>query len=210
MSARETLSKTLNWAVAVVVCAAWATAPALADQVGTSLVNGRMVILDSDGTWRYADDVAGSEPQGCDRTENLEVCAIKLGWAKNQTSGDFDLMYTHSQKYYFAVIAEPYGSTHGVKYQTLQSAIISNAARAAATDARSVPVLATEMEVQGKPGLRSITYGPTLQGTPFIFYNAYQILPDKSVQLVFWGIGKEVTPEFTKLINETVANVTFN
>ncbi len=209
MSAAVNHPKALIAALALALVSALGAAPSRADQVGASVVDGRMVILDSDGTWRYADEEEGGDEAGCDRADTLEVCATKLGWTKTQASGNFNLMYTHSQKYYFGVIAEPYGSTHGMKYQTLQAAILSNAARAAATDAKKVPVIATEKVVQGRRGLRSITYRPTLQGTPFVFYNAYQILPEKSVQLVFWGIGKDVNPEFKSLIKETVASSTF-
>ncbi|MBC8048668.1 MAG: caspase family protein [Chitinophagales bacterium] len=145
----------------------------------------------------------------CDRSEKVEVCLAKLGWVKTVTQGEFDLMFTHSQKYYFGIIDEPYGSTHGVQYETLKAAIISNAAKAAAIEPKNVPLLKTRIATKNNPGLRAIAYGPKLQGTPFIFYNAYQIMPSNSVQLIFWGIGKEIAPDFSNLIGESLEEVKF-
>lgn len=146
----------------------------------------------------------------CDRSENVEVCLTKLGWIKTATQGEFDLMFTHSQKYYFGIIDEPYGSTHGVQYETLKSAIIANAARAAAVEPKNVPILKTKVIVRRNKNLRAIAYGPKLQGTPFLFYNAYQILPNNSVQLIFWGIGKEIPADFTKLIEDSLDAIKFD
>lgn len=152
---------------------------------------------------------ANLEPP-CDRSEKVEVCLTKLGWVKTAKQGEFDLMFTHSQKYYFGVIDEPYGSSHGVQYETLKAAIISNAAKAAAVEPKNVPILKTKIAVKENPGLRAVAYGPKLQGTPFIFYNAYQIMPNNSVQLIFWGIGKEIAPDFSDLIKSSLAEVKFD
>ncbi len=152
-----------------------------------------------------------AQPQpSCDRSENVAVCLTKLGWVKTATQGEFDLMYVHSQKYYFGIIDEPYGSSHGVQYETLKNAIISNAAKAAVVEPKKVPILKSKVALRKNKNLRSIAYGPILQGTPFLFYNAYQIHPNYSVQLIFWGIGREIPADFTKLVEDSLDEITFD
>jgi hypothetical protein len=183
---------------------------AMAEQVGTAVVDGRTVILDSNKTWRYADEAEVKTPDGCENIENLAVCVGSIGWAPATApnSGNYAALYVHSKKYYFGIIVEPYGQKDGMTYQALQSAIIENAAHFASAKSADIPVLGTESEVKGLPGARSITYGPVLKGTPFLFYNAFKIYQDRSIQFAFWGIAKTMPADFKALIEKTLPLIT--
>ncbi len=183
---------------------------AAAEQVGTAVVKGRTVILDGNGTWRYKDDAQGPpSADGCDTVEVLEVCAGKLGWTKvrNENIGDYSVLYVNSGKYYFGIIVEPYGTEDGVNMESLQRAIIENAATFTNTTPSAIPVLGTESEVKGLPGFRSVTYSPSMSGTPFVFRNMFSVLPKQSIQMVFWGIGKQASPEFTGKVDEALKQI---
>lgn len=175
-----------------------ANVTATAEQVGTAVVDGRVVVLDSDGTWKYADlDTSGSS--GCRTVENVEFCMDSLpGWkASKNDASDFVASYDNNSKgYYFGFISEPAGSDAGMTYEGLRTAILENAASASGIDPSAVPVLATEESVSSLLSMRSITYLVDFKGTPAVFYNCYQIMPSRAIQFAFWTIGKKVTPEF--------------
>jgi hypothetical protein len=185
--------------------------PTLAAQVGTAVVDGRVVILDSDGTWKYQDAPEASVAEsGCDTAKDIQVCVKQAGWREVRKQADFHLMYAYGDKYYLGIIAEPYGTKDGMTYEGLQAAIIGNAASGAGTSEDKVPVLATDAEIRGQKGLRSITYTATISGTPFIFHNVYKVYRDKSIQCVFWGIGKEVPEDFMAVVNKTLPHIKFD
>ena len=45
-------------------------------------------------------------------------------------------------------------------------------------------------------GDNSITYGVTITDMPFVFHNAFKVYDDKSVQFVFWALGKDMPADF--------------
>ena len=182
-----------------------------AGQVGTAVVNGRVVVLDGDGTWKYKDaaesDAAAS---GCDTAKDIQVCVKGAGWREVRRQADFHLMYAYGDKYYLGVIAEPYGAKDGLTYEGLQAAIIGNAASGAGTTEDKIPVTGTDAEIKGQKGLRSISYTATISGTPFVFHNVYKVYQNKSIQCVFWGIGKEMSEDFSAVINNTIPHIKFD
>lgn len=183
---------------------------AYAEQVGTAVVNGRIVIIDGNGTWRYQDEAGQSaQNSGCETIEGADFCLTKINWKKTDGSGDFAGLYVYSNKYYFGVIFEPLGAEDGYTYEFLQDAILANAASATGSNAKQVPVSGTSTTVEGKPEFRSITYNPTINGTPFIFHNVFKIYPKKAVQLVFWGLGTQISSDFQAKIDEALANIDF-
>jgi len=175
---------------------------ASAEQVGTAVVNGRIVILESDGTWRYKDDDEARASSNCDTVHGLELCLADAGWSKiTQPGGDFAVSYAKAGRYYFGLIHEGYGKKDGYTYNFLQDAILANAAAAGGVQPKDVPILDTKTDVAAFPGFRSITYNPTLNGTPFVFHNLYKIYEDKAIQMVFWGLGKSFSADFRTAVD---------
>lgn len=200
------------WAAVLAVCSLVSVPQwVAAEQVGTAVVNGRVVILDSNGTWKYQD---APEPDGtatgCETAGGVQVCVKAAGWRETRKQADFHLMYALGNRFYLGIIAEPYGIKDGLTYEGLQAAIVGNAASGAGTTEEKIPVLGTDAEVNGVKGLRSITYSATISGTPFVFHNVYRVYQDKSIQCVFWGIGKEMSGEFTAAINGALPHIKFD
>jgi len=119
-------------------------------------------------------------------------------------------MYVNSEKYYFGIISEPYGTKDGYSYKGLQAAIVANAANATGQNPNEIPILGAESEIKGFPGVRSITYNPTISGTPFIFHNIFKVYPDKAVQFIFWGVGKSLSLDFKSKIDEAILSIKIN
>jgi hypothetical protein len=186
-----------TWRLAVWALLAFGAASSVtAETVGTAIVNGRPVLLDSNGTWTYKDAAAG--PSQCDRVENVDVCLRAIGWERGQPSGAMRAVYNRGQKYYFGLIVEPTGSKDGFTNEFMRTAILTNAGRAAGVGPADVPVLDVGADAGGIKDLNSLDYLAKISNTTFVFRNFYKIYPDRTVQLVFWAIGDRVTDEFRK------------
>lgn len=183
----------------------------LARQVGTAVVNGRIVILDSNGTWKYQDEAGGGgKKAGCETLEHIELCLEASGWNKANLPGDFIGSYTTGGKYFVGIVYEPSGSNDGYTYEFLQQAIIQNAASASDEDPAKTPILDSKKKAPELEGFHSITYSPTINGAAFVFHNIFKVYPDRSVQFAFWTIGREYTDEFREKVKNFTKGLSFS
>jgi hypothetical protein len=183
-----------------------------AEQVGTAVVNGRIVVLDSNGTWTYKDDASDNSGGGstnCETLKHIQVCLDTTGWSKANLPGDFVGSYRSSSKYFLGIVYEPSGSNDGYTYEFLQDAILQNAAHASGTTPENIPILDTNKNSENLDGFRSITYNPTINGAPFVFHNIFKIYPDRAVQFAFWAIGKQYTDDFADKVEKFTKSVSF-
>jgi hypothetical protein len=186
--------------------------PAVGEQIGTAVVNGRTVILDDNGTWKYKDESDTQINTKCDNVGETKLCIQDMGWVKLPKRGDFVAMYSYSSKYYFGIISEPYGKKDGVNAKSLREAFIANAAAGAKTTPENIPVVASDDSVPGHPELQSLTYlmsDSNNRSLTFVFHNVFHLSDHKSVQYVFWGVGKNLTSDFKSVITQTLDNTTF-
>jgi hypothetical protein len=179
--------------------------PLRAERIGTAVVGGRTVIIDSDGTWSYKEASSVKGKNHCDEMNGLSFCLQALGWRLVPAQPPFKLLYDNAEKYFLGVLNDPNGSDKGINYELLQTAIVSNAARGAESRPEDLPILNSQTEIKGHPGWRLIAFAAEIKGAPFVFHTLYKIYPEKSVQLVFWGLGKTEAKDFTDMIDASIA-----
>ena len=152
----------IHWLLCLVVGALWAvdTSPASAAQVGTALVNGRIVILTDDNTWRFADAPDARAAATCDRLTGVELCIKDLGWTQVPKIGAFSAIYLNAGRYYFGVIQEPYGASAGVSLEALQTFLVKNTAQIANVKPEQVPIISATASVPRVSGARDRIFGP--------------------------------------------------
>ncbi len=184
---------------------ALAGAPASAQQVGQAVVDGRVVILNSDGTWQFRDEI--QQTSDCQDIGRFSLCLSRGEWSRLPASGAFNALFSRENKYYFGVLIEPQGTKQGMAQQFFQGAILSNAALAAGTTAENVTVHDVIDGVGGKLGLNGIIYSISLSGSPFLYYNAFKVYENESVQFVFWKIGETPDPEFLDAVTQALQKI---
>lgn len=183
----------------------WVNGPALAEKVGQAIVDGRIVILNSDGTWHFRDE---APPRAdCDRVSSFTLCIDKSKWSQLPKSGDFSAMYSRDNRYYFGVIAEPAGRNQGLREQVLQKVILENAARGGNTTVDNVTVFQVYDRLDTALGLRGVIYSVVIDGLPIVYYNAFRVYENQSVQFIFWMLGQQPEPGFENLVMDTLRNI---
>lgn len=201
----------LKWRSACIAVALLLSASQVsAERVGTAVVGGKTVTLDSNGTWKYQD---ASEPKAsstCDIVKTLTICAKALRWERSPNKiGAFDPVYALDRKLYLGVINEPIGTKDGVTKELMQRAILGNAASAAKIPATDVPVLASSDRVDEVEGAQTVSFTITLNGAPLTYQVVFLVQESQSWQLTFWTVGKQFSPEMVANIKAALKSTKF-
>jgi hypothetical protein len=167
-----------------------------ATEIGRTTVNGRSVILDSAGTWAYADEAgatAGAAVKaGCDLGNNIaskklpiSVCLTQPWRVDNSPSSAMELQATHPDlDLYVGLITE----RTEMPLATLREAILYNAANASGIKTEDVPVLKESVESLNNQSWNYIEYEVVISGAKFRFGDYHKSLGELGVvQMAFWA-----------------------
>lgn len=160
--------------------------PALAQSVvGTSVVDGKVVALYSDGTWRAAGDTATS---GCtDLSAGMQFCPTDPKWQRIRASTpQVDATFQYDDRHYGQFVVEEIGKADGLTAEGLREAVLTNAEGASGKPAAVLDV--TPSEVAGLPA-ETMTYVVEFQGTQFVFATTTVLTDHLTAQIQTWQLG---------------------
>ncbi len=186
-----------RFALALVCLIASAGSASAQEVVGSSLVEGKQVQLMSDFTWRYI----GSRTDDCIAIEDdISFCGLTGGWKQTAVGPNLDAkaMFRKNDRSYGLFIVEALGSADGMTAETMRSLVISNAADAAGVQAKDVPVLSVSAAtIDGRSGT-TIAYSIKISELNFVFLNTIVTEPQRTTQVVTYGIGTQLTSDMTQ------------
>ena len=165
--------------------------PLIAEELGRVQFNGKSIILQGDGTWKYADETSVTEGAcTADRTQQSKKLPVSFclpqGWRLVTNPGEaMEFEAVQGDKdIYVGLITERTTMTSSA----VREAILYNAASAASIRASDVPIVAEEKRYFSGVEWSYIVYDVNFNGAAFRFANYYRAHGDKgAVQLVFWG-----------------------
>jgi hypothetical protein len=182
----------------MLVCLAAAAELATAqDVVGSSLVEGKQVQLMSDFTWRYI----GSRVDDCTAIENdISFCDLTGAWKQTSSGPNSDnrTTFRKNDRTFGIFIVEAVGSADGMTAETMRSLVIGNAARAAGVQVTDVPVLSVSAATIDGHDATTVAYAGKVDSLNFVFLNTIVTQPKRSIQVVTYGVGTELTDEMTQ------------
>ncbi len=169
-----------------------------ASEVGRATINGRPVILDSAGTWAYADAVgagAGAKAAavtGCDNGNAIASKKLPISmciftpWRVDSTpSSAMELQAVQPDlDLYVGLITE----RTQMPIKSLRDAILYNAAGAGSVRPEDVPVLKESVETLNGAEWNYIEYEVVISGAKFRFGDYHKSLGELGVvQVAFWS-----------------------
>jgi hypothetical protein len=170
--------------------------------VGTSIVDGKVVELLSDSTWRYKHQEVG----GCKLIEyNLRFCGEGIRWINVPPSGEAVAMYKDDDSNYGEFLIEHVGSTQGLTLDAIRKAIIGNAADAAKVKPQEISTLGDEETSVDGYKAETVTYLAVLDKIPVVYYNTIVVTESATVQIMTWSLATDVTPEAKRLHSDFVS-----
>lgn len=161
--------------------------------VGTAVVDGNVVDLYSDQTWRARDNSANR----CDQiAANLEFCNHVKRWARLKSpSAEIEAQYRYDDRHYGQFVVEEVGVQDGLTAEFMRNVVIENAADATGVDASEIIVFDVRNDtLQGKP-YETILYGGNIDGLNVVFFNTIVTSPSWTGQIITFSIGSSPTDE---------------
>ncbi|WP_101066555.1 hypothetical protein [Roseovarius salinarum] len=178
-------------------------APASAQEVvGTATIEGRAVELLSDRTWRYAVE------DGCrDLGEGVSFCDAPEEWSRTQPpNADIAASYRIGARHYGQLVVEPVGTEDGLTPELVREAVIENSAASIDGTAEAVETIETKpAEIDGRAA-ETIVYGLAFDDMEVVYANTVLLLPQRTVQVVTYGIASGYTDAHRALHAEFVAH----
>jgi hypothetical protein len=165
-----------------------------AEEIGRSSINGRVVIIDGNGTWKYdGAQAAAGVPTPADCTGGSVVKSKKLPvslcvsapWKLDSTApGSMEFQVLNNElDAYFGLITE----RTAIPLAGLRQAILINAAQGSGVTESDILIASESKVTIGGHEWSYIEYHVTFGGAKYRFANYYSSLGDKGVvQGVFW------------------------
>ncbi len=169
-------------------------AGSFADEIGRATIEGRTVIVDSNGTWKYAEAAVDANGQAqIDCTKGTVTKSKKLAvslcvtppWTLDSgASGLMELQVVNKDlDIYFGLVTE----RTTMPLAGIRRAILYNAAQATAVREEDIVIAKESTEKIGGHEWSYIEYDVTFNGAKFRFANYYSSLGDLGIiQSVFW------------------------
>lgn len=166
---------------------------ASAAEIGRVELNGRTIVVDDNGTWTYAGQGSAANGAGVDcsagtvlqsKKVNVSLCVTSPWKVQSDANESFEYsVYDLADEIYSGLITE----RAKMPMETLEFAIIANAASATGVSREQIPVVKQEkLQLNGREW-RYIEYDVNFKGAEFRFGNYYTTLGDAgAVQYVFW------------------------
>ena len=175
--------------------------PTFAQSVlGKAIVDGRAVLILSDGTWRHEDEPSTASGDCALVALGLSFCGSSRIWIPIIPFGpDAAAAYRFDDLHYGQIIAEGIGSEHGLDMAFIRAAVLENAAAASGLIASDIPVLDVRpAEIDGMEA-ETIVYSAEFNGVSVVSANTMLNLPQRTFQMTTSSIGSQFTDKHQKL-----------
>lgn len=162
-------------------------------RVGTSVIDGEVVDLYSDQSWKYR---SGTDAD-CDQiTIFLEFCDVQELWkSTTKANDDISAMYRHNDRIYGMFIVEELGTNDGLTADFMRKAVVTNLANAAGTSESEIIVYGVTQDSIQDQFHETITYGGTVDGLNVIYINTIVTSPKTTVQVATFSIGSQLSQD---------------
>ena len=187
-------------------CMAFAAQPALAQSVsGKAMVDGRVVTLFDDFSWKFDDAAAGCETI----STRLQFCGRDAGWSSAQKpTPDYAAAYRLNDRMYGGYIVEEIGTDQGLNPQAVRKLLLE----ILETSLNVTPVVleTKDIMIDGKPG-ETLAYGFNLDGIDVVYANSFLLTKSSLVQVLTYEVGSKDFSEAHRRAHEGfVAATRFN
>lgn len=165
-----------------------------AGELGKALIDGKIVILYDDNTWRFED--APEVSSACERLSNrIDFCKgttpyAQIAPANNELLGQF----RKDDRNYAMIIEEEVGSKDGMTLEFMRNAIYENQIAGGVKKEDIIIIDTTEGEEFGQ-NATFVAMATSLDGLKLVYAYTIMISESTSVQLITYALGQELTDD---------------
>lgn len=178
--------------------------------LGKSLIDGRSVVLFSDGTWEFE---TLSEGNACKALSKiLQFCGEPTFWVPQPKPNPLVAgFYRHSATEYLMLVPEQVGSDNALTAEAFLASVIQNAASGAGVSTDDVVVSENYLAPFQEGVLPTIGYSVTIAGTPYSYLTSIYLGRKNSLQILTFIAGEtEIIQEHRAFHEEALTLTTFD
>ncbi|WP_157970938.1 hypothetical protein [Pseudogemmobacter bohemicus] len=183
-----------------------AAAPALAQGVsGKAMVDGRVVTLFDDRTWRFDEATEGCETLSA----RLEFCGAAAGWTIAQKpTPDYTAAYRLTDRLYGGFIVEEIGTDQGLTPEAVRKLLLE--ILQGAMNVVPVVIANEPATIDGKTG-ETLVYGFRVDGIDVVYANSFLLSKGSVLQVLTYEVGvKDYSDAHRRTHDGFVAATRFN
>ncbi|MEP2947832.1 MAG: hypothetical protein ABJN11_09520 [Lentilitoribacter sp.] len=181
--------------IALVFASLFLSAPSYgAAEIGKALIDGKIVILYDDKTWRFEDETEVSS--ACERlSDRIDFCKgstpyEQIAPANNELLGQF----RKDDRNYAMIIEEEVGSKDGMTLEFMRNAIYENQI-AGGVKKEDIIIIDTDEGEEFGQDATFVAMATSLDGLKLVYAYTIMISETTSVQLITYALGQELTDE---------------
>jgi hypothetical protein len=163
-----------------------------ANKVGTAVIEGEIVELYSDYSWKFRSKEMLSNDSCNEITKIITFCG-DTNWVRdNDGAADPSIAAQFAHKDRIAhsmIIEEPIGANQGLSEEFMLEAILHNAATGSGNNVEDIPILAAEDGSLKNRKIKKIATLMDFNGLQFVMVYSVFIGDNYNVQLITWHAG---------------------
>lgn len=199
---------------------AFGALPSTAQEVvGRALVDGKMVEIMSDRTWRFegedsAQAVTGSTANTADCTAihaRVSFCIDPNVWTPSPpASSEITAAYRHDDRHYGQFVIEDFGSRDGMTAELMRDFVVRGASARTGQAREEIVILGVEESSLDGMQTETVIYLVELDGFNFVFSNTILVQDAFTMQAITFAIGASYTDQHQGLHTELLSNTRLN
>jgi len=178
--------------------------------IGTAIIDGKIIQIFSDKTWKHKGDNASTSIGDCDFVKlNFYFCNNE-NFKTTAAVDPITKSYEIDGRTFAGFIVEPMGTADGLTGEAMANVALEFAAEGAGVSASQIPQYFIKNETINGYDYTSLAYSAKLQnGISFTFLNNIFVQENITVQAVVYTLGQEVTDDLLKYGKTVVKGVDF-
>ena len=163
-----------------------------ANKVGTAVIEGKIVDLYSDFSWKFRSKEVLGNDNCIELTQIITFCG-DTNWVRdNEVSADPVIVaqFAHKDRMgHSMILEEPLGTNQGASEEIMLEAILDNAATGAGKNVEDIPILAVEDGSLKNRKIKKLVTLMDYKGLQFVMVYSVLLGDNYNVQLVTWHAG---------------------
>lgn len=177
-------------------------------RVGTSLIDGEIVDLYSDQSWKYRNGTN----DGCEQvTMALEFCDSEQSWERIKNHDkEIAAQFRYNDRHYGQFVVEELGTSDGITSEFMRDIVISNFASFAGISDSAVIIYDVKQDtVQGRT-YDTVIYGGSVSGLDAVYINTLVVSPKTTIQATTFAVSSSVSEKHKAIHESFLAGIKIN
>ena len=177
--------------------------------VGTASVNGRVINIFDDQTWKYKSSKGSQDFSSCDALKNGIYFCNEQNWKVQPPMEPANAIYQINDRTYLMFIIESLGTNDGFSQEFMMNVALTTAAEAGNMTTDQIPQHFVKELTTNNNNYTSMAYTTKISGLTVTYINNIYVKEAVTVQVALYTIAPNVTDELLDHSDVVTKNIFF-